>query len=147
MLEAADGPQVLEVNSSPGLEGIEAASGVDIAGAMLDYLLDEIQLPDIDLRQRLSLRSGYGVAEFQVDKKSKLANKTIAETELRNQEVMIVNIDRGGLSIPAPHGGQKILIGDKLLCFGKTLTLKSLIPPKKKRRTKKLPVTPGEKES
>ncbi|RYY16927.1 MAG: 30S ribosomal protein S6--L-glutamate ligase [Cytophagaceae bacterium] len=31
------GPLVLEVNSSPGLEGIEKATGLDIAGRIIDY--------------------------------------------------------------------------------------------------------------
>ena len=31
MLEGAKGPQIMEVNSSPGLEGIEGATGLDIA--------------------------------------------------------------------------------------------------------------------
>jgi ribosomal protein S6--L-glutamate ligase len=30
---------VLEVNSSPGLEGIEGATGVDVAGQMIDFVL------------------------------------------------------------------------------------------------------------
>ncbi|MEZ6123909.1 MAG: hypothetical protein R3C49_12120 [Planctomycetaceae bacterium] len=34
MLEGDDGPQVMEVNSSPGLEGIEACTQLDIAGAI-----------------------------------------------------------------------------------------------------------------
>ncbi|HEY6942778.1 30S ribosomal protein S6--L-glutamate ligase [Dokdonella sp.] len=38
LLRSARGPLVLEVNSSPGLEGIEGASGVDVAGAIIDYL-------------------------------------------------------------------------------------------------------------
>lgn len=38
MLRAEEGPVVIEVNSSPGLEGIEAASGVDVAGAIVEYL-------------------------------------------------------------------------------------------------------------
>jgi ribosomal protein S6--L-glutamate ligase len=38
MLRARQGPLVLEVNSSPGLEGIEAATGVDVAGAMIEYI-------------------------------------------------------------------------------------------------------------
>ena len=38
LLRSARGPLVLEVNSSPGLEGIEAASGVDVAGAVIDHL-------------------------------------------------------------------------------------------------------------
>lgn len=35
MLEGREGPKILEINSSPGLEGIERASGVDVAGAIV----------------------------------------------------------------------------------------------------------------
>ena len=38
MLEGKDGPQVMEVNSSPGLEGIENVSGKNIAGQIIFYL-------------------------------------------------------------------------------------------------------------
>ncbi|MCC7248693.1 MAG: RimK family alpha-L-glutamate ligase, partial [Lysobacter sp.] len=37
LIRARRGPLVLEVNSSPGLEGIEAATGVDVAGKIIDY--------------------------------------------------------------------------------------------------------------
>jgi ribosomal protein S6--L-glutamate ligase len=37
MLEGRDGPKILEINSSPGLEGIERASGVDVAGAIVAH--------------------------------------------------------------------------------------------------------------
>ena len=35
------GPLVLEGNSSPGLEGIEKASGIDVADKIIEYLEDE----------------------------------------------------------------------------------------------------------
>jgi ribosomal protein S6--L-glutamate ligase len=38
MLRAKRGPVVVEVNSSPGLEGIEKATGADVAGAMIAFL-------------------------------------------------------------------------------------------------------------
>ncbi len=38
MLRSDRGPMVLEVNSSPGLEGIEEATGVDVAGAIIEFL-------------------------------------------------------------------------------------------------------------
>ena len=38
LLRSSRGPMVLEVNSSPGLEGIEGITGVDIAGAMIEHL-------------------------------------------------------------------------------------------------------------
>lgn len=39
VLESDEGPLVTEVNSSPGLEGIEDATGVDVAGAVADAAL------------------------------------------------------------------------------------------------------------
>jgi ribosomal protein S6--L-glutamate ligase len=38
MLRSAHGPVVMEVNSSPGLEGIEQTSGVDVALAMVSFI-------------------------------------------------------------------------------------------------------------
>jgi ribosomal protein S6--L-glutamate ligase len=38
LLRSRKGPLVLEVNSSPGLEGIEGVTGVDIAGAIIDHV-------------------------------------------------------------------------------------------------------------
>ncbi len=40
LINSRDGPMVLEVNSSPGLEGIEGASGVDIANGIIEYVED-----------------------------------------------------------------------------------------------------------
>lgn len=38
MLRANHGPVVMEVNSSPGLEGIEKATGLDVAGKIIEFL-------------------------------------------------------------------------------------------------------------
>lgn len=38
MLQSKKGPMVLEVNSSPGLEGIEKATEIDIAGKIVEYI-------------------------------------------------------------------------------------------------------------
>jgi len=44
MLQSVRGPLVMEVNSSPGLEGIEGATKVDIAGKIIEYVeRNEIQ--------------------------------------------------------------------------------------------------------
>jgi len=37
MLESREGPKILEINSSPGLEGIERTSGIDVAGAIIAH--------------------------------------------------------------------------------------------------------------
>ncbi|MFP7569531.1 30S ribosomal protein S6--L-glutamate ligase [Marivita sp. S2033] len=38
MLRANHGPVVMEVNSSPGIEGVEKATGLDIAGKIIEYI-------------------------------------------------------------------------------------------------------------
>lgn len=38
MIPSKRGPLVMEVNSSPGLEGIEKSTGIDIAGKIMDYI-------------------------------------------------------------------------------------------------------------
>jgi len=53
----------MEVNSSPGLEGIEGATGLDIAGVIIDYIASQVSFPELDVRQRLSVSANYGVAE------------------------------------------------------------------------------------
>ena len=38
LIQSSEGPLVIEVNSSPGLEGIETASGVDVAGEIIEFI-------------------------------------------------------------------------------------------------------------
>jgi ribosomal protein S6--L-glutamate ligase len=38
MLRSHSGPKVLEINSSPGLQGIEGATGINVAGLVIEYL-------------------------------------------------------------------------------------------------------------
>lgn len=39
ILRGSEGPLVIEVNSSPGLEGIERSTGIDVAGAVVEYVM------------------------------------------------------------------------------------------------------------
>ncbi len=43
MLLGKGGPKVIEVNASPGFEGLEATTELDIAGRIIDYTLDFVQ--------------------------------------------------------------------------------------------------------
>jgi ribosomal protein S6--L-glutamate ligase len=44
LLRSSRGPLVLEVNSSPGLQGIEASTGLDIAGMIIDYIEQNVEI-------------------------------------------------------------------------------------------------------
>lgn len=43
MLQSKRGPLILEVNSSPGLEGIEKATDIDIAGKIVEYVEEKVR--------------------------------------------------------------------------------------------------------
>jgi ribosomal protein S6--L-glutamate ligase len=141
MLESHEGPQILEVNSSPGLEGIEGATGVDVAGAVIEYIEDRVALPDMDLRQRLTVTRGFGVAEVPVPQRSRLVGQTLAALDFRSQDILVLSLHRGKKIINNPHESRKLRVGDRLLCYGRLERLKTLIPPRRKRRFRKLPKT------
>lgn len=54
LLRSRRGPLVLEVNSSPGLEGIEAATGKDVAGAVIDYIAQRVRRARREMANRTS---------------------------------------------------------------------------------------------
>ncbi len=134
MLEGKDGPQIMEVNSSPGLEGIESCTSLDIAGAVVDYIAAQVDFPEIDVRQRLTVSKGYGVSEIYVPEGSNYVGQTISQTGLRDSDINVLTLYRGIKVIPNPRSDRVLEAGDKLLCFGKLESMRGMIPRKEQRR-------------
>lgn len=134
MLEGKDGPQVMEVNSSPGLEGIETSTELDVAGAVIDYIAAQVDFPEIDLRQRLTVSKGYGVTEIYVPEGSQFVGQTIGETRLDESDINVLTLSRASKIIPNPRRGRELEPGDKLLCFGKLESMRGMIPVKTRRK-------------
>jgi ribosomal protein S6--L-glutamate ligase len=133
LLEGKDGPQVVEVNSSPGLEGIEGCTQLDIAGAIIDYIAGQVNFPEIDLRQRLTVSRGYGVTEIHIPAGSKYIGKSISESGLREKDINVLTLYRGTTVIPNPRAQRLLESGDRLLCFGKLELMRDLVPAKNRR--------------
>lgn len=138
MLEGANGPQVMEVNSSPGLEGIESATKLDIAGAIIDYMSAQVDFPEVDVRQRLTVSRGYGVTELHVRDGSDYVGKTIDESGLPELDINVLTLYRGTTVIPNPRLKRTLEPNDRLLCFGKLESMRGMVPEKvrKQRRPK-----------
>lgn len=134
MLEGKDGPQVMEVNSSPGLEGIETCTQLDIAGAIVDYMAAQVDFPEIDIRQRLTVSRGYGVAELHIPEGSSYVGKTIEGNEFWNRDINVLTLYRGTTVIPNPKTTRVLEAGDRLLCFGKLEAMRGMVPEKTRRR-------------
>lgn len=134
MLESKTGPQIMEVNSSPGLEGIETCTGLDVAGAIIDYIAAQVDFPEIDVRQRLTVSKGYGVGEIYIPEGSNFVGKSIQETQLHEKDINVLTLYRGAKVIPNPRKDRVLEPEDKLLCFGKMESMRGMVPPKTQRR-------------
>tara|TARA_E500000318_G_scaffold17776_1_gene18116 strand:+ start:60539 stop:61735 length:1197 start_codon:yes stop_codon:yes gene_type:complete len=137
ILESDSGPLIMEVNSSPGLEGIEGATKLDIAGSIVDYIEQQVNFPEIDLRQRLTVSKGFGVADIVIPDGSELVGKPISES-LWNRDLTVLNLHRGTTIISNPKSTRILEAGDKVLCYGRLDNMRDLAEktPKRKRRLK-----------
>ncbi|MFV0257085.1 MAG: RimK family alpha-L-glutamate ligase [Acidimicrobiales bacterium] len=132
MLEADDGPLVMEVNSSPGLEGIETATELDVAGAIVDYISSQISFPELDIRQRLSVSTGYGVAELVINEGADLVGSSLGS--LADRDITVLTLHKGTSVIPTPRSSRVLEPGDRLLAFGKHSEMRELVPARRRRR-------------
>jgi ribosomal protein S6--L-glutamate ligase len=135
MLESDEGPMVMEVNSSPGLEGIEGATHLDIAGTIIDYIQSQVTFPDLDIQQRLASSTGYGVAELYIGPGAELIDHTI-RAGLRDRDITALTLFRGDHVIPNPREDRVLEVDDRLLCFGKFSEMRALIPARRRRRAR-----------
>lgn len=136
LLESNEGPQVMEVNSSPGMEGIETATGLDVAGSIIDFIANQVDFPEIDIRQRLTVSVGYGVAEIHIPEGSDFVGKTIEQSGLRERDLTVLTVNRGTAVYSNPRGSRMLEAHDRLLCYGKLETMRDLVPGRKKRTRK-----------
>ncbi len=138
MLEGTDGPQIIEVNSSPGLEGIEKATGKDIAGIIVDYINEQVAFPELDLRERMTVAQGHGVVEIQLGPHNPLTGQRIGSSGLGERDILVLTVERDGQTMAVPDASFELLSGDRLLCFGDLAELRTLVPPKVKKRRRRI---------
>ena len=137
MLEGKDGPQIMEVNSSPGLEGIESCTQLDIAGAVVDYIAGKVDFPEIDIRQRLTVSRGYGVTELYIPDGSQYVGRRLDEAGFEEKDINVLTLTRGTTVIPNPKRSRILEHGDRILCFGKLELMRELVPAKTRKKRKK----------
>jgi ribosomal protein S6--L-glutamate ligase len=138
MLEGKDGPQVMEVNSSPGLESIEGSTKLDVAGAIINFIEGQVSFPELDVRQRLTISASYGVTELVLGEQSDLVGQTIEGSGLRDREIAILTLHQGHRFVPNPKGSRVLEVDDRLLCFGKLEEMRNLVPERRARRRHKV---------
>jgi ribosomal protein S6--L-glutamate ligase len=118
LLESDRGPLVLEVNSSPGLEGIETATGINVAGAIIDHCITHQGFSNIGLDQLLRSRPGHGVVSVNVSRHPILNGKQIGDIFTAVNEQFVFAIAREGMHIWKPRRTFTLRRGDEIICYG-----------------------------
>jgi K+/H+ antiporter YhaU regulatory subunit KhtT len=67
----------------------------------------------------LRLAEGYGIAEVTLKETCSDLDKTLVESSFRQNDILILAIERGRAVIPTPHASDKLLFDDTLICYGK----------------------------
>ena len=73
----------------------------------------------VSFEELLLATGGYGISRITVTAGSPVLNKTLAKSQLREQDITVLATVRGSETIPNPPANTKILLGDELVCFGK----------------------------
>jgi hypothetical protein len=86
----------------------------------------------VSFEDLLFLTGGYGVSRIDVDKSSPLIDKSLAESDLRKKDIMVLAIVRGDSTIANPAANTKIRLGDELISFGNLENIKKGVGVKEK---------------
>jgi hypothetical protein len=81
----------------------------------------------VSFEELLLATGGYGISRIMVSSGSPVLNKTLAKSQLREYDIMVLATVRGGETIPNPAANMKILLNDELICFGKLENIKNKI--------------------
>ena len=127
LLESEDGPLVLEVNSSPGLEGIEKASGVNVAGAIVDFVISDTDFSEIGLDQLLRTIPGQGVLSIQLLQHPNLIGMSIGEVFHGSSNTPVFALSRGDRLMWNPESSIQLRFDDVLICYGELDSLRATL--------------------
>ena len=68
-----------------------------------------------------------GVSSVKIDEESPFQGLSLKESGLRQRDITVLAIERNGQTLPNPDGAAQILIGDRLVCFGKLENVRSTL--------------------
>ena len=101
---------------------------------MIDYVESQVAFPELDVRQRLSVSSGYGVAELQVREDGAFVGRSLGECGLDERDIRVLTLERGTTVIPNPKAVVVLEANDRLLCFGSLAEMRTMVSKRRPRR-------------
>jgi len=128
LLEGRMGPILLEVNSSPGLEGIEKASGVNVAAHIIKMISKRHKIQSINLDEVIRGRTGFGTVTVMLNVWPQYIGRSISD--ILPPESFVVTIIRGKENIWSADHDLILQPNDQIILYGPIETIRAHIDGK-----------------
>lgn len=79
------------------------------------------------IEEIVRIAKNYGIAEVNIRKNYQDTGKTLSESSFRENDILILAIERENTVIPAPKATDRISINDTLICYGKLSSIERII--------------------
>jgi len=93
--------------------------GVKLTDFLRAHIVKKEIVSPVSFEELLIATGGYGVSSIEVCKDSPMLNRTLLESKLRQLDITVLAVERKGQTMTNPSASTKIVLGDKLICFGK----------------------------
>ncbi len=123
LLEGRNGPILLEVNSSPGLEGIEKASKVNVAGKIIDMISQRHKIQSTNLQDVLRRHSGHGALTVRIKDWPEFIGRRIKDVRMEDSRALTVL--RGKEYIWSPDENLVLQPNDELVLYGEITSIRA----------------------
>ena len=90
-------------------------------------LREKLNFEKVQVQELFRQSEGYGVASVLVGKESKVVGLPLSQAGFREQDLMVMSIERDEELIPVPKATTAIHAGDRLICYGKLENLEGLV--------------------
>lgn len=75
----------------------------------------------------LRVAKNYGIAEVNIKSNCRDMDKALSESSFRENDILILAIERKNNVIPTPKANDRILLDDTLICYGKLSNIEKII--------------------
>ena len=104
-----------------------------VAKKLTDYLHSKVEasgmVESVSFEELLASTGGYGVVRAEVCEGNPLIGRTLATSELRGKDIIVLVVRKGDEAIPNPPATTSIERGDRLLCFGSFDRIREVFGP------------------
>lgn len=90
-------------------------------------LREKFKLRKRNIGQILDLGQDFGLAEVTLNEDSSCVGRTLANSDLGKEKILVLAIERDKEKILAPRGNHKLRVGDNLICYGSFLEMEKIV--------------------